>query len=263
MLRTLSALLAGATICAVSLLSADAQEPKKAEKPEIPGGIEGRVKSVNHDKQTLTIIASTGRERSFTVTEDTTMVGPRGGKVRRRLNDRRFHEGMELTIVPDGSTAKEIHLGYSRRESDDASGQPKSSASRKPAPALERSGVASTDKATKKELREAVKVAAKTATKTGANEEEEDEDDEIPGRVKSYDATRRVLVVTLLNGKSRSFFLSNDLKVVVRGTPSKQGLRDPALKADTPITVLMEPGGRRVKELHVAPALAARSKKAA
>jgi hypothetical protein len=81
--------------------------------------------------------------------------------------------------------------------------------------------------------------------------------------VKSYDANRRLLVVSLLNGKSRSFLLSHDVKVLVRGTPSKQGLSDPALKADVPVTVLVEPGGRRVRELHVGPAPAARSKKAA
>jgi hypothetical protein len=100
-------------------------------------------------------------------------------------------------------------------------------------------------------------------TKAAAREEEDDEDDEIPGRVKSYDATRRLLVVSLLNGKSRSFFLSHDVKVLVRGTPSTQGLSDPALKADVPVTVLVEAGGRRVRELHVGPAPAARSKKAA
>jgi hypothetical protein len=92
---------------------------------------------------------------------------------------------------------------------------------------------------------------------------QEDEDDEIPGRVKSYDATRRLLVVSLLNGKSRSFLVSHDVKVLVRGAQSKQGLSDPALKADTPVTVRVEPGGRRVKELHVRPAPGARTKKAA
>jgi hypothetical protein len=100
-------------------------------------------------------------------------------------------------------------------------------------------------------------------TKAKVQKEEEDEDDEIPGRVKSYDPSRRLLVVSLLNGKSRSFLLSHDVKVVVRGAASKQGLSDPALKADVPVTVLVEPGGRRVRELHVGPAPAARSKKAA
>jgi hypothetical protein len=72
-----------------------------------------------------------------------------------------------------------------------------------------------------------------------------------------------MLVVSLLNGKNRSFLLSHDVKVLVRGTLSKQGLSDSALTADAPITVLVEPGGRRVRELHVGLAPAARGKKAA
>ena len=95
MSRTLNALVAGAMICAVGLLAAVAQEPRKGEKPQIPGGIEGHVKSVDHEKETLSITTSDGRERTFTITEETTMLGPRGGKVRSRLKDRRFHEGME------------------------------------------------------------------------------------------------------------------------------------------------------------------------
>ena len=98
MLPRLLSLITGSTLCVVGLLSVAAQEPKKSEKPEMPGGIEGHVKSVDHDKQSLTIIGSAGRERVFTITEDTTMVGPRGGKVRRRLNDPRFHEGLEIII---------------------------------------------------------------------------------------------------------------------------------------------------------------------
>ena len=96
-----------------------------------------------------------------------------------------------------------------------------------------------------------------------AEEEGDDEDDEIPGKVKSFDPARRILVVALLNGKNRSFLLANDVKVVVKGTPSKQGLKDSALKDGAVISVLVEAGGRRVKELHIAPAPAARSKKAA
>jgi len=55
MLRTLS-LLAGTALCAIGLLSAHAQEPKKAERPVIPGGIEGHVKRVNQEKQPLAIV---------------------------------------------------------------------------------------------------------------------------------------------------------------------------------------------------------------
>ncbi len=77
---------------------------------------------MDQDKQKVSIVVtSSGREHTFTVTDDTTLVGPRGGKVRGRLSDPRFHEGMELTVVAEGNTATEIHLGYSRKEPTDVS----------------------------------------------------------------------------------------------------------------------------------------------
>jgi hypothetical protein len=255
------ALAAGLAICAFGLFSAIAQEPKKSEKPEIPGGIEGHVKSVDHEKETLTIIASTGKERTFKVTENTTMIGPRGGKVRRRLNDKRFHEGMELTIVAEGAAATEIHLGFSRREPGD-SADAKPAAKRGPTVSRDRLDEPLSDTA-KKTVPSKTGKRAKAAAKAAAAEEADDEDDEIPGKVKSFDPTRRMLVVALLNGKNRSFLLANDVKVVVKGTASKQGLKDAALKDGAAISVFVDAGGRRVKELHVTPAPAGRTKKAA
>jgi hypothetical protein len=128
MLRTLGALVAGATICAVGLLSAHAQDTKKSEKAEIPGGIEGTIKGVDKEKGTVSVLTSEGKARTFTVTEDTTILGARGGKVRSRLNDRRFREGLDITVVATGTTAKELHLGIYRR---DPANQPRS---RRPSP---------------------------------------------------------------------------------------------------------------------------------
>jgi hypothetical protein len=251
-------------MCSVGLLSAGPQEPKKGERVVIPGGIEGQVKSVDQEKLTLTIVTSGGRERTFTVTDETTMVGPRGGKVRRRLHDPRFHEGREVTIVADGNTARELHLGYGRRERGDSASQP-TSPKRSPTATKEARGGAAAIQSPRSAPHEPGKIAAKAAPRTGAQEGEEDEDNEIPGKVKSYDAERRppVLVITLLNGRNRSFFLGPDVKVLVRGTTSRLGLRDPALKEGTPLTVILEPGGRRVRELHVSPPAATTSKKAA
>jgi hypothetical protein len=237
MRRTLSLLLAGTTICAFGLFSAGAQEAKKAEKPQIPGGIEGHVKSVDAEKETVTIVTTSGAERTFNVTEDTTMLGPQGGKVRRRLHDPRFQERIGLTVVASGASAKEIHLDRRHREAGSATTSGK--------------GAATKTKALMKK---------KGATAAAKEEEEDDEDNEIPGTVKSYNADRRLLVVTLLNGTNRSFFLSRDLKVLVRGATSKQGVADPALKEGAHVTVLVEEGGRRVKELHVNPLPPARTK---
>ena len=263
MRRPTTILLAGSALCAIGLLSAAAQEPKKTEKAEIPGGIEGHLKSVNVNKQTLSIKTSTGSERTFTITDDTTMIGPRGGIVRNRLKDRRFHEGLEVTIVAHGTAAKEVHLGYDRRN---PAGSASKSSVRVPA---EKGQTTSDAPVATKARKPAPTPAAKSVVvkaakaKAAMPDEPDDEDDEFPGKVKSYDAERRHLVLTLLNGKSRSWFLANDLKVVVRGTTSKLGLKDPALKAGAPVTVLVEAGGRRVKELHVDRTTAAEAKPAA
>jgi hypothetical protein len=259
MLRLTTILIAGFALGAIGLLSADAQESKKGEKTEIPGGIEGHVKSVDPDKQTLSIRTSSGAERTFTITDETTMLGPRGGKVRHRLKDHRFHEGLEVTIVAQGTTATEVHLGYNRRNPEGSAAGAGTSGKRATSKKQQASKeVVATAKATKAAPASAGKVAAAKAA-----EEEEDEDNEIPGKVKSYDPDRHHLVVTLLNGKSRSWFLARDLKVVVRGTASTQGLKDPALKVGAPVTVFLETGGRRVRELHIERAPVTKAKSAA
>ena len=56
--------------------------------------------------------------------------------------------------------------------------------------------------------------------------------------------------------------LANDVKVVVKGTPSAQGLKDAAGWRTGPLSPFSSKrGGRKVKELHVTPAPAARRKK--
>jgi hypothetical protein len=251
MSRTLGALVAGAAICAVGLLSAVAQDTKKTEKAEIPGGIEGTIKGVDKEKGTVSVLTADGKSRTFTVTDDTTILGARGGKVRSRLNDRRFREGLDITVVPTGTTAKELHLGIYRREAGESTEKPQTVAKKKMSRKAREDADAEAAKAVTKNA--TPKTVAEAATKTAADED--DEDDEILGKVKSYNTSsgRHLLVVTLLNGKSRSFFLAKEVTVLVKGKPAKGGLEDPAIKEGTPVTVLTEPGGRRVKELHVEP----------
>jgi hypothetical protein len=257
MLRTLSLLLTGTTLCAIGMLSANAQEAKKDERPKIPGGIEAHVKSVDTEKETVTVVTDSGAVRTYNVTEDTTMLGPRGGKVRRRLHDRRFHEGMPLTVVVRGSTLEELHFGFTPRqpEHEKGSGKTAKSTASSAGKSGEKAAIAPPEKKGE---------AKKTARESEhAAYEEDEEDNEIPGTVKSYDEAHRLLVVSLINGSSRSFFLARDLKVLVRGAASKQGIADPALKEGAHVTVLVEEGGRRVKELHVNPAPPARGTKKA
>ncbi len=128
MARLFRMLALGAALCAAGLLSAAPQE-KKTDKPEIKDGIEGHVKKVDAEKGTLVIALPNGKERSFTITEDTTILGPRGGVVRKRLKDHRFHEGLEITVVANGATATELHLGFDRGQSEDSVAKPKTPAS--------------------------------------------------------------------------------------------------------------------------------------
>jgi hypothetical protein len=71
------------------------------------------------------------------------------------------------------------------------------------------------------------------------------------------------LVVSLVNGKDRSFLLAADVKVLVNSRVSRRGLNDPALQAGAPLTVITEAGGRKVKEVKVTPAATRRVRKAA
>jgi hypothetical protein len=248
MVRTLSVLLVGAAIGAAGLMLAEAQE---SQKHEIKGGIEGTVRRVDTDKEILTIRTADGKERSYTITDDTTIVGPRGGKVRHRLKDPRFHEGMELTVVATGTTAKEVHLGFQHRQADEKEGAQPTREATKPA----------SEKGQPIPTRRPVSAGESPAKPAAGQKEEEEEEDEFPGKIKRVDPTRRMLVISLLNGKDRSFLLSSEAKVLVKGTASKEGLRDAALKTGIPVTVVTEPGGRKVREVQVNP-VPTRSRKA-
>jgi predicted RNA-binding protein len=248
-----------ALLGAAGVFSAGAQETNRFDKPDIKRGIEGKVKKVDLDKQTLTITVN-GRDRTFTITDDTTIVGPRGGLVRRRLTDPRFHEGLDIIVVPDGSTAKELHLGYDRRAAEEKENEPKASKKGTASPTKDKTKDTSAHTAKKDSG-----TVSKTTPKSGTgkkDEDEHDEDEEFPGKIKSVDPAKRVLVITLLNGKDRSYLLSKDVKILVKGAASKHGLQDPMLKPGVPATVVTEPGGRKVKEVKVTSTSATRGKKA-
>jgi hypothetical protein len=257
MFRAAVALLIGAAVGFVS--AAD-------DKTEIQGGISGKIRSVDVAGKTLTMVTDQGRQRTFTVTGETSMLGPRGGKVRRHLKDPRFREGFPVTVVAQGTNASEVHLGFAK-DADDAKTEHASKAGTqqpttrdastdqpkptrrvtKPATQPESSNQATEDQPTPKSV-------ARSRTAKYPPTEEDDDDNEVPGHIKSFDPSRRILVVKLLNGKDRSFMLSRDVKILVRGAASKQGLEDPALKTGAKITVTTDENGRRVKELEIVPA---------
>jgi hypothetical protein len=238
MWRQLAGVLAGVIFCSAASAADD-------QKTEIKGGIEAKVKKVDVDAKTLTVTTEQGRVRTFTINDETTMVGPRGGKVRRGLKDPRFHEGLSVTIVAEGNTATEVHLGSDRSAAARVGEKVKEKASEG------KEAAARAGEKVKEKIGEA-RSKAKTV--------EEDEDNEIPGKIKRFERARHMLVITLLNGKDRSFLLSKDVKVVVKGTTSRHGLEDPALKAGASVEVVTDEGGHKVKELKVTPALAQRRK---
>jgi hypothetical protein len=257
MLRTSAALLFATAIFVPGILRLAADD----KKTEIKGGIEGKVKKVDVEGNKLTITTTQGRDRTFTITEDTHMVGPRGGKVRKHLKDPRFHEGFPVTIVADGTTAEEVHLGFAK----DAPGAEHAKA-QKDGKSTEKTE--DNPKSTKKPATPAVDAATvekhiarhKEATKL----EEEDDEQEILGRIKTFDAAKRDLVVTMLNGNHRSFILAKNVPVHIKGAAaaSKKGLEEPELKVGAFITVITDEGGRKVKELKITPASEVKRKKA-
>jgi hypothetical protein len=243
-----------ATILGLVVGSAAILSAADDQKPQIKGGIEGKVKKVDVETKTLTITTLQGRDRTFSINDETTMVGPRGGKVRRGLKDPRFHEGMSLTIVAEGNTATEVHLGFQHTKGEEKTRASDADASdrigRKDAP--ERTAKKTAPPVRDDEAKSEVKTTSRG--KAAPRAADEDDDLEVPGKIKKFDATRHILVLTLLSGKDRSFILSKDVKVLVRGAASKRGLEDPALKTGASIEVITDEGGHKVKELKIVPA---------
>jgi outer membrane lipoprotein-sorting protein len=207
--RALKTLLCAIAVAAFASIAARAADVK--------GGIEGKVAKVDAVKGTVTITAA-GGEKTFTVTNATQIVGPRGGLVRRRLHDPRFHEGLPVTVVANGMTATELLLGVDHKatKSTDAKGSTKQSSGFR-----------------------------------GDSDEAADEDSEFPGKIKSVDADKNILVVTLLNGTDRSFMVGSDAKLTVGRRVSQKGLSDPTLKPGVALTVVTDDGGKKVKEVKV------------
>jgi hypothetical protein len=245
----------GVIACLPLILSATADD----QKSKIKDGIDGYVLKVDAEGKKLTITTQ-GRERTFTITDATEMVGPNGGKVRKHLKDPRFHEGFHVIIVANGSAAEEVHLGFAKDARDEAASRANAVSQRESAEratkASERTRVANAPAADTEAATERRKVATKM--------EEEDDEQEIPGHIKSFNVTRRLLVVSLLNGKNRTFLLPHDVPVHIKGsgTASSLGLKDPSLAEGAFVTVVTDEGGRKVKELKVVKASEARRRRA-
>src|SRR5262245_55084317 len=119
MLRALlAALLALAILTTGNLYGQDkdkaAKDKATKDRAEPPAGkvVTAKVKAVDEAKSTITVTTADRKDVTYQVTNDTKIVGPRGGVSEKRLKDDRLAKDMEVTITPsaDGKTAVEIKL---------------------------------------------------------------------------------------------------------------------------------------------------------
>jgi hypothetical protein len=213
----------GSLLCAMAV-AAFAALATPAVGADVPGGIKGEIVKVDAAKNTLTVHTQSG-DKTYTIAPTTQIVGPRGGIVHKRLQDPRFHAGLHVTIVGSGTAASEVLLGVDHKA---------------------KSGDAATSKTT-------AGFRGDSAAKGDAAKTEEaadDNDNEFPGKIKSVDADKNILVVTLLTGKDQSFMIGSDAKLTIGSRVSQKGLSDPALKSGARVTVVTE-GGKKVAEVKV------------
>jgi hypothetical protein len=253
--KPIAALLCTVACGTLGLLAARAN----AQESEIKGGIPATVVQVDAARGTVTVADKNSRERTYSITAETVIVGPRGGVVHRRLKDPRFHNGLPITIVAEGTTAAELHLGYDRkgRETTVGTTPPTSRPSTRIAPPTDNTpndATPSTPAAPEKRTSRFRGLIGPPRTPAAKPAEDEDDDNEFPGKIKSVDPARHMLVITLVNGKDRSFLLASDVKVMINTRTSRQGLNDAALQPGTPLTVITEAGGKKVREVKVTPA---------
>lgn len=213
----------GSLLCAMAI-AAFAAFATPAVGADVPGGIKGDIVKVDTAKSTLTVHTQTG-DKTYTIAQTTQIVGPRGGIVHKRLQDPRFHAGLHVTIVASGMAATQVLLGVDRKA---------------------KTGDAATSKTT-------TGFRGDAAGKGEAAKTEEapaDEDNEFPGKIKSVDADKNILVVTLLTGKDHSFMVGSEAKLTIGARVSQKGLSDPALKPGATVTVVTEEG-KKVSEVKV------------
>jgi hypothetical protein len=75
---------------------------------------------------------------------------------------------------------------------------------------------------------------------------------EIKAKVVKVDADKRMLTVTMDDGKKKDFMIAEDTKILgPRGGVSKERLKDDRLAVGAEITLVMGADGKTVKEVHL------------
>jgi hypothetical protein len=78
------------------------KDTKKGDKP-----VKGKLVKVDVKGMTLTANVD-GKDTEYKVTKETRFIGPRGGKT--TIKDKRLQPGVELGLVAEGKTLKEVHI---------------------------------------------------------------------------------------------------------------------------------------------------------
>jgi hypothetical protein len=136
MVRTLVCAVLGLALCVSGTQAQDKDKPVKKDKKVAKTGVAGTVKSRDTTKGTLTItVTKTKKDRTFQVTKNTKIVGPRGGVSEDGLKDDRLARGKKVTVVPgsDSKAAAEIHLSVRARATKDKKATDKKKDSKKAA----------------------------------------------------------------------------------------------------------------------------------
>jgi hypothetical protein len=201
-----------------ALLVTAAFSPADDTPPKIKDGISGKIKSVDIQGKTLTMTTAAGKEQTFTISNETILLGPLGGRVTRNLRDPRFRQGFPITVVADGKAAVKIVFGFAQYAEKDKAGNGNALEAELSASSVKPDAAKTTIAAAK--AKEAIK--------------------EISGKIKSFDPERQVLVMTLSSGKDRPYLLTKDLAVLVDGKASKEGAKNLALKVGAAIKVSLD-----------------------
>jgi hypothetical protein len=82
--------------------------------------IKGKVKEVNSEKMTLTVVGDDGKEHVVNIGKATRVVGPNGQDLHEGIKNKRIKEGTEVTIMTEmregQHMATEVRVGHKKEK---------------------------------------------------------------------------------------------------------------------------------------------------
>jgi hypothetical protein len=213
MLRRAVVALAGTVVLAGTLAAADKE-------------VVGKFVKVDADAQTITLQTDAGK-KEFALGADVKVLDARGTAVRDGLKDRRLAAGADVKLVLGGSTVKEVHL----RPAAGDKGDPKDA---------------------KKEPPRDTKDAKKDSPRDAKDSPDAKELPGIKATVLKVDVDKGTATVQTEAGKKLELKLGEEVKYLgPRGGVSDKGIKDDRFVAGSEVRVVMDAGGKTVKEIHL------------